>query len=234
MGVLFLCITSWLLVFDGERDLNKSMRERMVKEQIAGRGVQAANVLEAMRRVPRHLFIPAEYQHAAYDDRPLAIGEQQTISQPYIVGRMTELAEVKPGDKILEIGTGSGYQAALLAELGAEVYSIEILPTLGTLAQANLEKAGYKNLHLRVGDGYVGWPEAAPFDAVVITAAPPAIPEPLKQQLKIGGRLVTPVGVGEQQQLWLVKRLGEKEFSSEALSRVLFVPMTGTAQNKNP
>lgn len=167
----------------------------MVEEQIAGRGVENAAVLDALRQVPRHLFIPESVRDQAYEDFPLPIGEGQTISQPYIVALMTQLADLGPEDKVLEIGTGSGYQAAVLSRLAREVYSIEILEPLGRRAAGTLQRLGYDNVHVRVGDGYGGWPEEAPFDAILVTAAAPdQPPPPLEEQLKVGGRMVIPVG----------------------------------------
>ena len=180
-------------------DTTRIAREAMVREQIAGRGVKNAAVLAAMRRVPRHEFMPENVRPLAYDDRPVPIGMGQTISQPYIVALMTELAAVGRGSRVLEIGTGSGYQAAVLAELGADVYSIEILAPLRERAVEILARLGYGQVKTRVGDGYLGWPEAAPFDAIIVTAAPARVPEPLKQQLKVGGRLVLPVGRFDQE-----------------------------------
>jgi len=166
----------------------------MFLSEIIDRGVRDRAVLEAMRRVPRHLFVPPEEIPYAYDDRPLPIGHEQTISQPYIVASMTELAAVAPGARVLEVGTGSGYQTAILAELGCEVWSIEIVEPLARRAAAILGRLGYDRVHLAVGDGYGGWPEAAPFDAVLVAAAPPRVPEPLMAQLAADGRLVIPVG----------------------------------------
>jgi protein-L-isoaspartate(D-aspartate) O-methyltransferase len=202
-------------------------RRAMVTEQIEARGVRDPRVLEAMRKVPRHEFVPREQRPYAYADHPLPIGHQQTISQPYIVAAMTELAQVRPGARVLEIGTGSGYQAAVLAELGAEVYSIEIVEPLTRSAAATLERLGYR-VQVRAGDGYQGWPEHAPFEAIVVTAAPPRIPEPLKQQLAEGGRLVIPVGDFYQELVVLTRRGGELERRS--VFPVRFVPMTGEAQ----
>ena len=201
----------------------------MVSRQIASRGVKDARVLEAMREVPRHRFVPQSQSADAYADRPLPIGHRQTISQPYIVALMTELAAVKPGDTVLEVGTGSGYQAAVLAAMGVKVYSIEIIEALAERAKATLAEVGYaKNVEVRHGDGYAGWPEHAPFDAVIVTAAPPAIPQPLKEQLKVGGRLVIPVGKYFQS---LVRVTRTKDgFREEEILPVRFVPMTGKAQ----
>jgi protein-L-isoaspartate(D-aspartate) O-methyltransferase len=205
-------------------------RERMVAEQIEARGVNDPAVLAAMRRVPRERFVPEPMRAMAYEDRPLPVGEGQTISQPYIVGLMTELAAVRPGARVLEVGTGSGYQAAVLAELGAEVYTIEIVDPLARTAARTLAAQGYTAVHVRTGDGYEGWPEAAPFDAVIVTAAPPQVPEPLRQQLKEGGRLVVPVGEGAQE-LKVITRT-DTGFSDRTILPVRFVPMTGDAQKR--
>jgi protein-L-isoaspartate(D-aspartate) O-methyltransferase len=204
------------------------MRQRMVDEQIERRGVRDPRVLAAMRAVPRHLFVPDDQRARAYDDAPLPIGDGQTISQPYIVAFMTEAARLGPGDRVLEVGTGSGYQAAVLAAIGAEVRSIEILPGLAERARTALAAAGFGKVAVRTGDGFRGWPEAAPFDAVLVTAAPDEVPPPLLDQLKVGGRLVIPVGSGTQE-LIRVTRTAEG-FERESLLPVRFVPMTGEAR----
>jgi protein-L-isoaspartate(D-aspartate) O-methyltransferase len=174
-------------------------RARMVQEQLRARGIRDPAVLAAMARVPRHRFVPAAYAHLAYADRPLPIGFDQTISQPYIVGYMTEAAEISAEGRVLEIGTGSGYQAAILGELAREVYSIEIVPELAMRARALLQDLGYANVHLRTGDGYVGWREHAPFDAILVTAAPDHVPPALVEQLAVNGRMIIPVGTGDQE-----------------------------------
>jgi protein-L-isoaspartate(D-aspartate) O-methyltransferase len=205
-------------------------REAMVEMQIARRGVTAESVLAAMRRVPRHRFVPVAMKDRAYEDGPLPIGHGQTISQPYIVAFMTEALKLKPHEKVLEIGTGSGYQAAVFAELVKEVYSIEIVKPLGELAAKTLAEAGYTNVKTRIGDGYRGWAEAAPFDAIMVTCAPDKIPQPLIDQLAEGGRMIIPVG-GEdvgQELVLLVKKAGKVE-RKEVLP-VRFVPMTGEAE----
>lgn len=209
----------------GARDGQERAREGMLTQQIEGRGVRDKAVLQAMRKVPRHEFVPPELAAQAYRDRPLPIGHDQTISQPYIVAFMTELASVGNGDRVLEIGTGSGYQAAVLAEQGAEVYTIEIVEALGLQAQKTLHRLGYHQIQTRIGDGYRGWPEAGPFDAIVVTAAPSTVPEPLKQQLKVGGRLVIPVG-DDRQELLVITREREGHLEKRVLP-VRFVPMTG-------
>jgi len=198
-------------------------RLKMVEEQIRFRGVRDKNVLEAMRKVKRHLFVPPAYRAMSYRDRPLPIGEEQTISQPYIVGLMTELLKLKGGEKVLEVGTGSGYQAAILAELCAKVYTIEILPTLSERAQKLLHELGYQNIFIKTGDGYLGWEEFAPYDAIIVTAAPAVIPEALIRQLKDGGRLVIPVGTLFQE-LQVILKDG-KEFKTQNVVPVSFVPM---------
>jgi protein-L-isoaspartate(D-aspartate) O-methyltransferase len=203
-------------------------RGRMVEDQIAARGVRDPAVLAAMRRVARHEFVPEPWRREAYADRPLPIGEEQTISQPYIVALMTELAAVGSGSRVLEVGTGSGYQAAVLAELGAEVHTIEIVAPLARRAQATLERLGYGHVHVRQGDGYRGWPEAAPFDAIVVTAAPPEVPSALVAQLAPGGRLVIPVGT-ENQVLQVHERTADG-FRVRKVLPVRFVPMTGDEQ----
>jgi len=202
----------------------------MVEAQIEARGVADPRVLEAMRRVPRHRFVPLELREQAYHDSPLPIGHRQTISQPYIVALMTELIEPDAGMKVLEIGTGSGYQAAVLAECVERVYTIEILPELGREAAELLEELGFDNVITRIGDGFDGWPDEAPFDAILVTAAPANIPKPLLDQLAIGGRLVIPVGESNQD-LVVVTRT-EDNYVTRRASPVRFVPMTGKAQEK--
>lgn len=203
-------------------------REQMVSRQIESRGVSDSLVLAAMRRVPRHLFVPAELRHHAYDDGPLAIGLEQTISQPYIVALMTELLRPDSSEKVLEIGTGSGYQAAILAEIVDTVYTIEILCPLQERADSMLKSLGYKNIVTRCADGYDGWPEAAPFDGIIVTAAPSKVPVPLLDQLKDGGKLVIPVGDAFQY-LEVYTRIKDK-FKKETNIPVRFVPMTGKAE----
>jgi len=205
----------------------KVLREDMVKYQIQDRGVRDQQVLAAMRKVLRHEFIPEEERPFAYEDHPLPIGLDQTISQPYIVAFMTEALLLKPKEKVLEIGTGSGYQAAVLAEMGAEVYSIEIMKPLGERAARDLARLGYGRVHLRIGDGYEGWPDAGLFDAIVITAAPPQVPKPLLDQLKDGGRLVAPVGTYYQTLIRMTR--DQAKLRTEELLPVSFVPMTGKA-----
>ena len=203
-------------------------RRKMVDTQIAARDVRDARVLAAMRAVPRHEFVPAELRARAYEDSPLPIGHGQTISQPYIVAFMTEQLAPQPGQRVLEIGTGSGYQAAVLSKLVAEVFTIEIVEPLATRAAADLARLGCKNVRVRAGDGYQGWPDAAPFDAIIVTCAPDHVPEPLVRQLREGGRMVIPVGEdGVQELCVLEKRDGKIE--RRAVLPVRFVPMTGEA-----
>jgi protein-L-isoaspartate(D-aspartate) O-methyltransferase len=204
-------------------------REAMVERQIAARGVKDARTLDAMRKVPRHLFVPPELASEAYADHPLPIGHRQTISQPYIVAFMTEALHLDGDDTVLEIGTGSGYQAAVLAEIVSRVYSIEIVKPLAQESRERLKRLGYANVEVRAGDGYQGWPEAAPFDAIIVTAAAPRIPEPLKQQLREGGRLILPVG-DSWQELVVVTRRGDR-FEEDRVLPVRFVPMTGEVRH---
>jgi protein-L-isoaspartate(D-aspartate) O-methyltransferase len=210
---------------DGDEPAFARAREEMVATQIAARGVRDPLTLAAMRKVPRHLFVPASGVGQAYDDHPLPIGHGQTISQPYIVGFMTEALGLRGGESVLEVGTGSGYQAAVLSEIAATVHTIEIVAPLAEEAAERLRRLGYANVTVRAGDGYLGWPEAAPFDAIMVTAAAPRVPEPLKQQLKDGGRLVLPLG-DEWQELVVVTRRGES-FDETRVLPVRFVPMTG-------
>jgi protein-L-isoaspartate(D-aspartate) O-methyltransferase len=209
--------------------LYEQKRLQMVERQIESRGVRDPHVLRAMRTVPRHRFVPESQRASAYEDRPLPIGHQQTISQPYIVALMSELADLKPGDRVLEVGTGSGYQAAVLAEMGVEVFSIEIVEPLAKQAAATLKELGYA-VTVRHGDGYAGWPEQAPFDAILVTAAPPHIPEPLEAQLALGGRLVIPVGQHFQSLVRVTRT--EKGLRKQKVLPVRFVPMTGEVQER--
>jgi len=201
----------------------------MVEGQLRGRDIHDPRVLDAMTRVPRHELVPEEQRANAYDDWALPIAEGQTISQPYIVALMSQLADVQPGDRVLEVGTGSGYQAAVLAAMGAEVYSIEIVESLATTARDQLKRLGYR-AEVRHGDGYAGWPEHAPFDAILITAAPPRIPKPLEDQLAVGGRLVVPVGTAAQDLLVITRTPTGLE--TRNVLPVRFVPMTGRAQQE--
>ena len=205
-------------------------RERMVADQIEARGIADPRVLAAMRKVPRERLVPEDMRASAYEDRPLPIGHGQTISQPYIVAEMSAQLELSGDERVLEIGTGSGYQAAILGELAREVYSIEIVEPLAERAAADLERLGYENVHVRAGDGYKGWPEEAPFDAIIVTAAPDHVPQPLIDQLAVGGRMVIPIGRGIQS-LTLITR-DERGVKRKTLLGVMFVPMTGEAQQK--
>jgi protein-L-isoaspartate(D-aspartate) O-methyltransferase len=200
-------------------------RVSMVREQIMARGVTEARVLAAMSRVPRHEFVPASLRARAYEDGPLPIGHGQTISQPYVVAFMTEALAPQPTDRVLEIGTGSGYQAAVLAGLVVEVYSIELVAPLAQRAEADLRRLGFANVHVRAGNGYLGWPEAAPFDAIIVTCAPEAVPQALVDQLKVGGRMIVPVGSqAGAQELYLLKK-GRAGLETRAVLPVRFVPM---------
>jgi protein-L-isoaspartate(D-aspartate) O-methyltransferase len=214
-------------------DLFAVARQQMVAEQLVrgGRDITNARVLVAMGKVLRHEFVPENLRARAYEDRPLSIGHGQTISQPFVVAFMTERLEPKPTDRVLEIGTGSGYQAAVLAELVAQVYTIEIVEDLAKRAAGDLKRLGYTNVQVRAGDGYKGWAEAAPFDAIVVTCAPERVPQPLIDQLKEGGRLIVPVGALWKQDLVLLRKRGGK-LEQRAVLPVQFVPMTGEAQEK--
>lgn len=208
-------------------EFDEARRYEMVQTQLKGRDIADGRVLAAMAQVPRHVFVPPLLVAHAYDDTPLDIGEGQTISQPYIVAKMTELAQLAPGDRVLEIGTGCGYQTAVLAACGAEVYSIEIVEGLAQRAAVTLRALGYgaPQVHLRIGDGHAGWPEAAPFAAILVTAAPATVPTALTSQLADGGRLVIPVGDADQR-LVVIERLGD-DFTRHEIFPVRFVPMTG-------
>src|SRR6267154_168295 len=200
-------------------------RQRMVEQQLKPRGIKDERVLAAMAKVPREEFIPVDARADAYEDGPLPIGYDQTISQPYIVAFMTEQLRPKPTDRVLEIGTGSGYQAAVLAELVADVYTIEIVKPLAQDAEIRLRELGYKNIRVKAGDGYKGWPEHAPFDAIIVTAAPDHVPQPLVEQLKEGGRMIIPVGKRGWQKLYLLEKQGG-QIRQTAVIPVTFVPLT--------
>ena len=202
-----------------------AQRQQMVQRQLMTRGINDARVLTAMAKAPREEFVPLGTRAASYEDGPLPIGYGQTISQPYIVAFMTEQLRPKPSDRVLEIGTGSGYQAAILAKLVSDVYSIEIVEPLAKNAEAILQRLGYKNVHLKIGDGYKGWPDAAPFDAIIVTCAPDKVPQPLIDQLKDGGRMVIPVGDIFAQQLYLLEKKNGQLKQSATLP-VRFVPMS--------
>ncbi len=214
-----------------ESDPNRKNREKMVADQIEARGVVDERVLDAMRKVPREAFVREEDMAMAFYDGPLSIGYGQTISQPYIVAYMTEALGIEPEDRVLEIGTGSGYQTAVLAELASEVFTIEIVEPLALRAKDILTRLGYKNIHFRIGDGSAGWPEEAPFDAIMITAAPPSVPDTLVDQLADGGRMIVPVGRYEQY-LELIEKKNQKVLRRRLIG-VRFVPMTGKSGEKN-
>ena len=230
LASVFAALALFTAAAGAQEEAMTEQRQRMVETQIVSRGVRQPAVLAAMRTVPRHLFVPEAYRGQAYEDYPLPIGAQQTISQPYIVALMTELLDLEGSEKVLEIGTGSGYQAAVLSRVAGEVYTVEILEPLARQAQRLLGELGYKNVRTRVGDGYQGWPEAAPYDAIMVTAAPERIPQPLLDQLKIGGRMVIPVGAFFQDLLVLTKTPAGLE--KKNIIPVRFVPMTGEAQQK--
>ena len=226
---LFLLTCS---VQKGDKDFYRAARQQMVAEDIQRRGIDDPRVLQAMLTVERHLFVPEHYRHMAYADRPLPIGEGQTISQPYIVALMTYHLHLQPEEKVLEIGTGSGYQAAVLAELAKEVYSIEIIEELARTAQERLRQLGYTNVWVKSGDGFYGWKEYAPYDAIIVTCAAPTIPEHLIKQLREGGRIILPLG-GEpfhQSLTVLTKRSGKIE--QKRITDVVFVPMTGEIEKE--
>ncbi len=207
-------------------------RAQMVRQHLAARDITDARVLEAMGRVPRHAFVLKAHEGRAYADTALPIRHEQTISQPYIVALMTQLARVKAGDRVLDIGTGSGYQAAVLAEMGADVASIEIVPELAAEAKARLAALNYKNVEVRAGDGYRGWPERAPFHAIILAAAAPKVPQPLIDQLAPGGRLVLPVGDGIGQELLVITKQKDGSVTRETVAPVMFVPMTGEVRER--
>ena len=198
----------------------------MIREQIASRGIKNPEVLRVMGEIPRHLFVPASVREQAYEDRPVPIGHGQTISQPFIVGFMTELLDVQGRHRILEIGTGSGYQAAILSKLAREIFTMEIVPELAQSAEVLFRRLGYKNIFVRSGNGYLGWPEASPFDRIIVTAAPPEIPQVLIDQLKPGGRLLAPVGISPaNQQIVMVEKTKDGKVVERAVLPVRFVPM---------
>jgi len=212
-------------VLVGQPDVWQPARKRMIDDQIRARGVTNPAVLDAMRKVPRHLFVPPNLRDAAYEDGPLPIGQGQTISQPYIVAYMTEALGIRPGEHVLEIGTGSGYQAAVLAEIAREVYTIEIVPELADRARETLAGLGYKNVHVRIGNGYAGWPEKAPFPRIIVTAAPDEVPPALVEQLAAGGVMVVPVGTSFQEMTIVTKTA--QGIARKATIPVRFVPMVG-------
>jgi protein-L-isoaspartate(D-aspartate) O-methyltransferase len=242
LTALFFLVLMIVLIYTGVRLLPKGedasttespsdayieARQTMVEEGIVGWGIEDQDVIEAMGQVPRHDFVPEKFLDQAYVNHPLPIGYGQTISQPYIVALMTQELGVHAGDRVLEIGTGSGYQAAVLAELDLEVFTIEIIAPLQETAEERLKDLGYTNVKVRRADGYFGWPEEARFDAIIVTAAPDHVPEPLLEQLEVGGVMVLPVGpVGGYQALWRITRLSEEEYQSVSLGGVRFVPLT--------
>ncbi|RLB07781.1 MAG: protein-L-isoaspartate O-methyltransferase [Deltaproteobacteria bacterium] len=234
--ILFIILATFFVLNcspqGSEEDSYLVARQRMVKEDIQKRGIDDPRLLEAMLKVKRHLFVPKDYRHLAYEDRPLPIGEGQTISQPYIVALMTYHLHIKPGDKVLEIGTGSGYQAAILAELAKEVYTIEIIEKLAEKAQERLKRLGYRNVWVKCGDGFFGWKEHAPYDAIIVTCAAPKIPEHLIEQLKEGGRMILPLGDDPffQSLTLITKREGKIE--KKQITAVVFVPMTGEIEKE--
>lgn len=227
--LLAFVVLEQLAVAQGE-DRYALERQRMVAEQLQGRDITDPRVLAAMGKVPRHRFVPENLAPLAYNDHPLPIGSGQTISQPYIVALMTQWAEVKPGDKVLEVGTGSGYQAAVLAEITDQVFSIELKPELADAAEIRLKGLGYEGINLRTGDGYQGWPEEAPFDAILVTATAPEVPQSFEEQLKEGGRLVIPLGHPDSVQQLLRLRKVKGELKEEKRLPVRFVPLVKPGQ----
>ena len=211
-------------------DEEYAKQRRQLIEQLRSEGIRSQGVLDALLKVPRHRFVPPSYRHLAYQNRPLPIGQDQTISQPFIVGYMTEAAEIASGERVLEIGTGSGYQAAVLAELAKEVYTIEIIPELAESARTVLREMGYKNLQVKTGNGYEGWAEHAPFDAIVVTAAPDEVPKALVEQLAVRGKMVIPVGKNFQQMVIITKT--DSGVVERRTIPVAFVPMTGKPKPK--
>jgi protein-L-isoaspartate(D-aspartate) O-methyltransferase len=228
LGIIFLysiAVAPPAVAAAGASDAGFSrQRQQMVTRQLRGRDITDRSVLKAMAAVPRHLFVPSNLRSFAYDDTPLPIGHDQTISQPYIVALMSQALSLEPGDKVLEIGTGSGYQAAVLAEMDAEVYSVEIVPELARRAKKLLNELSYNEVAVKTGDGYLGWPEHAPFDGIIVTCAPTTIPAPLKKQLAEGGRMVIPAGESHDQKLYLLRKIDGK-IKQQKIIDVRFVPM---------
>ncbi|MBC5991922.1 protein-L-isoaspartate(D-aspartate) O-methyltransferase [Pontibacter cellulosilyticus] len=210
----------------------RTTKEEMMEKHLVARGITDQRVLQAMWEVDRVLFVPVEVADHVYEDRALPIGRKQTISQPYMVAYMAQALRLHPDDMVLEIGTGCGYNAAILSRLARHIYSVEVIEWLAHVARENLDMAGIRNVTTRCGDGYAGWPEAAPFDAIILTASPPALPEPLKYQLTIGGRLIAPIR-RENQKLIRIVRTGRDMFEERQLMPVQFVPMTGEAQKRS-
>ncbi len=235
MEELLYCVPALLVLLSAagsdSGDPYAEKRWGMVEDQIISRGIRDSAVINAMLRIPRHEFVPAKFRESAYNDSPIPIGRGQTISQPYIVALMSEILRPAPGRKILEVGTGSGYQTAVLAETGAEVFTIEIIPEIAERTRLLLEKLGYADINFRIGDGYAGWEERAPYDGIIVTAAPGDVPEALVSQLKNGGRMVIPVG-GEEQELLLIEK-SEKGVAYRKVTSVRFVPMTGKPGREN-
>ena len=219
-GIMFSSLTP----IKNYSDKYEKVRQRMVREQIVARGIKDQKVIQSMLNVKRHLFVPKNQERMAYEDRPLPIGEGQTISQPYIVALMTETLELEKNMRVLEVGTGSGYQAAILAEIVKEVYSIEIIESLGLKAKKLLKNLNYQNINIKIGDGYKGWEEHAPFDAIIVTCAPANIPDPLKKQLKEGGKMIIPMGGSITQELVLLEKKNGK-LIKQVVAAVRFVPM---------
>ncbi|MFQ5850196.1 MAG: protein-L-isoaspartate(D-aspartate) O-methyltransferase [Candidatus Binatia bacterium] len=236
-ALLSLLLTSIACLSEGGQDLPADftrLRRAMVEKDLLGRGIKDPRVLEAMTMVPRHLFVAERQRSQAYQDRPLPIGAGQTISQPYVVALMTELLELKGDEKVLEVGTGSGYQAAVLSRLARNVYTIEIIPSLAERAKETLTRLGYRNVQVKTGDGFFGWEERGPFDAILVTASAKKLPDPLWNQLREGGRLVIPLGgAGKTQRLVRIRKLGGKR-RVEDITGVIFVPMTGAAKEERP
>lgn len=227
--IMILCLTCGReRAMENFSDKYEQLRHEMTQRQIVARGVKDSLVISAMSTVPRHMFVPAGEERFAYQDEPRSIGYGQTISQPYIVAFMTEQLQVKPGDRVLEIGTGSGYQAAVLGQIVDSVFTIEIIPELAKRAEKIIEKLNYDNIVVKAGDGYRGWPDKAPFDAIIVTAAPTKIPPPLLEQLQVGGRMVLPVG--EYVQELVVVSKSKSGINMESVLPVRFVPMTGEVQ----
>lgn len=222
--LLFIIIFQSFSAYSQDSDRYVNVRKRMVRDQIIARGINDQKVIQAMINVPRHQFVPNSYERMAYEDQPLPIGDGQTISQPYIVALMTQTLHLDENMKVLEIGTGSGYQAAILAEICEEVYSIEIIENLGLKAKKKLENLGYNNVKIKIGDGYKGWKKYAPFDAIIVTCAPTDIPKPLKEQLAEGGRMIIPIGGSIAQELVLLEKKDGK-LTEKIVAPVRFVPM---------
>lgn len=228
--LMFILVLAFQSVFcqSGNKEEYYQVQKNRLLKILESEGINDPAVLAAMQKVPRHAFVPESHRDESYVNHPLPIGEGQTISQPYIVAFMCQALDLKPEDKILEIGTGSGYHAAVMSQIVNEVYTIEIIESLGKGAEKILDSLNYENITVRIGDGYKGWEEQAPFDKIILTAAPPKIPNPLKEQLKVGGKLIAPVGVAWQSLILLEKR--ESGFNRKDLIPVAFVPMTGEAQ----